>query len=73
MTSRPLKALHGVKTGVKNRGVARIFDWGGGKPQITWNDVFRNFEKWIFRWGKDIVEWKIGNLGLVLARNLELV
>ena len=24
-------------------GVARIFDWGGPKPQITRNDVIRNF------------------------------
>ena len=24
-------------------GIARIFDWGGAKPQITRNDVIRNF------------------------------
>ena len=24
-------------------GLARIFDWGGPKPQITCNDVIRNF------------------------------
>ena len=40
-------------------GVARIFDWGGPKPQITCNDVIRNFRKSNFLWGKDIVEWKI--------------
>ena len=40
-------------------GVARIFDWGGPKPQITRNDVIRNFQKSNFLWGKDIVEWKI--------------
>ena len=40
-------------------GVARIFDWGGPKPQITRNDVIRNFRKRNFLWGKDIVEWKI--------------
>ena len=40
-------------------GVARIFDWGGAKPQITCNDVIRNFQKRKFLWGKDIVEWKI--------------
>ena len=39
--------------------VARIFDWGGPKPQITRNDVIRNFRKSNFLWGKDIVEWKI--------------
>ena len=26
-------------------GVARIFDWGGAKPQITCSDVIRNFQK----------------------------
>ena len=40
-------------------GVARIFDWGGPKPQITRNDVIRKFRKSNFLWGKDIVEWKI--------------
>ena len=40
-------------------GVARIFDWGGPKPQIKRNDVIRNFQKSNFLWGKDIVEWKI--------------
>ena len=40
-------------------GVARIFEWGGPKPQITRNDVIRNFRKSNFLWGKDIVEWKI--------------
>ena len=37
-------------------GVARIFDWGEPKPQITCNDVIRNFRKSNFLWGKDIVE-----------------
>ena len=40
-------------------GVARIFDWGGPKPQITRNDVIRNFRKSNFLWDEDIVEWKI--------------
>ena len=40
-------------------GVARILDWGGPKPQITCNDVIRNFQKRNFLWGKAIVEWKI--------------
>ena len=39
--------------------VARIFDWGGPKPQITCNDILRNFQKRNFLLGKDIVEWKI--------------
>ena len=29
-------------------GVARIFDWGWPKPQITCNDVIRNFRKKLF-------------------------
>ena len=29
-------------------GVARIFDWGGGKPQITCNDINRNFKRETF-------------------------
>ena len=33
-------------------GVARIFDWGGPKSQITCNDVIRNFETGIFLWGQ---------------------
>ena len=39
-------------------GVARIFDWegGGGKPQMTCNDVIKNFQKSNFSRGKDIVE-----------------
>ena len=40
-------------------GVARIFDRGGPKPQITCNDVIRNFQKKNFLWSKDIAEWKI--------------
>ena len=41
-------------------GVARILIGGGGpKPQITCNDVIRNFQKKTLFWGKDIVEWKI--------------
>ena len=46
-------------------GVARIFDWGGGKPKITCNEVIRNFRKRNFLWDKDIVEWKIRSRGLV--------
>ena len=37
-------------------GVARIFDWGGPKPQITSNDVIVNLKRGIFCGGKDIVE-----------------
>ena len=48
-----------LKNGYAAIGVARIFDWGGPKPQITRNDVIRNFRKSTFLWGKDIVEWKI--------------
>ena len=33
-------------------GVARMFDWGGPKPQITCNDVIRNFQKSNFLWGQ---------------------
>ena len=50
-------------------GVARFFDWGGAKPQMTCNDVIRNFESGIFCGGKDIVEWKIRSRGLVSACN----
>ena len=50
-------------------GAVRIFGWGNPKPQITCNDVIRNFERGIFSGGKDIVEWKIRSRGLVLARN----
>ena len=54
-------------------GVARSFDWGGeAKPQTTYNDVIRNFERGIYCGGKHIVEWKIRSR-LVLARNQELV
>ena len=42
---------------------------GGAKSQTTCNDVIRNVEKGIFCGGKDIAEWKIRSLGLVLARN----
>ena len=43
-------------------GVARIFDWGGGpEPQITCNDVVKNFQKRNFLWDKSIVRWKIRN------------
>ena len=31
-------------------GVARIFDWGGAKPQITRNDIIKNFQKKNFLW-----------------------
>ena len=37
---------------IKDMGVARVFDWGAPKPQITCNDVIRNFEKGIFRGGQ---------------------
>ena len=54
--------------------IASIFDWEWGpKPQITCNDIITNFESGIFCGGKDIVEWNIRSLGLVLARNLEIV
>ena len=40
--------------------VARIFDWEGEpKPQITCNDVIRNFQKRNFLWDIDIIECKI--------------
>ena len=39
--------------------VARIFDWGGPKPQITWMTSSEIFKKGTLLWGKDIVEWKI--------------
>ena len=45
-------------------GVARIFDWGKPKPQLTCNDVIRNFKREIFCGGKDIVEWEIRSRGL---------
>ena len=35
------------------------FRLGGPKPQITCNDVIKNFQKRNFLWNKDIVEWKI--------------
>ena len=44
-------------------GVARIFIGERGKPQITCNDVIRNFERGI--WCKEIVERKIRSRGLV--------
>ena len=56
-----------------NIGLARIFDWGEPKPQITSSDLIKNFERGIFCWGKHIVERKIRSRGLVLARNYELV
>ena len=40
-------------------GVARIFDWGRLKPQITCNDVIKIFPKRKFLFDKDIVGWKI--------------
>ena len=46
-------------------GVARIFDWGRPKSQITCNDVIRNFQKRNFLEGKDIAEWKIWSRGLL--------
>ena len=38
---------------------------GGPKPQITRNDVIRNFRKSNFLWGKDIIEWKIWSRSLM--------
>ena len=37
----------------------RIFDWGRSKPQITCNDVIKNFQKRKFLREKDIIRWKI--------------
>ena len=31
-------------------GVPRIFDWGRPKPQITCNDIIKNFQKRKFLW-----------------------
>ena len=59
------------KSILSNIDIAKIFDWEWGpKPQITCNDIITNFESGIFCGGKDIVEWNIRSLGLVLARNL---
>ena len=49
--------------------VARIFDWGALKPQITYNDVIKHFEKGTFCGSKDIVEWEIRSRSLVLTHN----
>ena len=56
---------HGSKCHPPCIGVARIFDWGGGKPKITCNEVIKNFRKRNFLWDKDIVQWKIRSRGLV--------
>ena len=40
-------------------GEPTIFDWERPKPQITCNDVIKNFQKRKFLWDKDIVGWKI--------------
>ena len=53
------------KCKVLNIGVARVFDWEGGKPQTTCNDVIRNFRKRNFLWDNDIAECKISSPGLV--------
>ena len=45
--------------GVPDIGVAKIFDLGGPKRQITCNDVSEIFKKGTFDGDKDIVEWKI--------------
>ena len=50
-------------------GVARIFDWGSPKLQITWNDVIKIFWKRKFLCDKDIVGWKIWNRCCLFARN----
>ena len=39
-------------------GVTKIFDWGRPKPQITYYDVIKNFQKRKFLRDKDIVGWK---------------
>ena len=41
----------------------------GGKPQITRNDVIRNFQKRNFLWDKHFLKWKVRSRGLVLALN----
>ena len=54
------------KTPLQTIGVARIFDWGGGgKPQLTCNDVIKILQKRKFLWGKIIVEWKIWSRSLL--------
>ena len=58
-TSFTLLGMSSTKAWDAGIGVARIFDWGGPKPQITWNDVIRNVRKRSFLWGKGVVEWKI--------------
>ena len=63
--SRKSKSMNGLKflilsvstfslviKGVPDIGVAKIFDLGGPKPQITCNDVIRNFQKRNFWWGQ---------------------
>ena len=42
-------------------GVPRILEWGRPKPQITWNDVIKIFQKRKFLWEKDIIGWKSWN------------
>ena len=54
----------------QNIDVAKIFDWGGGgggKPQITCNNVRRNFSKELL-WDKDILKWMTSSRGLVYQR-----
>ena len=48
-------------------GLAKIFEWkaGKGKPQITCNDIIKNFQERNFLWGKDIAEWKIWSRSLL--------
>ena len=56
----PKKSLQKIFLGdLQFIGVPRIFDWGRPKPQITCNDVIKNFPKRKFLWDKDIVGWKI--------------
>ena len=54
-TSDVLKRPRKMDSHVHRR--SQDFLIGGPKPQITCNDVIRNFRK-VFLWGKDIVEWK---------------
>ena len=57
--------VHSTTDRLDRIGVARIFDWGGGKPQLTCNNVIKIFRKRNFLWGEDIVKWKIKSRGLI--------
>ena len=49
--------------------VAKIFDWGEPKPQITCNGVIKNLRRRNFLWDLGVVECKISSRGLCLALN----